>query len=60
MPRHKIFKKDEVLISATNLFWEKGFYQTSINQLVHQSGINRASLYNTFYDKQMLRNRHFA
>jgi TetR/AcrR family transcriptional repressor of nem operon len=54
MPREKIFKKEAVLHSATNLFWEKGFYQTSIHDLVHQSGINRASLYNTFHDKENL------
>ena len=54
MPREKIFKKEEVLISATNLFWTKGFNQTSIHDLVKESGVNRASLYNTFHDKETL------
>ena len=54
MPRQKIFKQDEVLTAATNLFWKQGYHQTSIHNLVHQSGINRASLYNTFYDKENL------
>jgi len=54
MPRDKIFKKEEVLTSATHLFWKKGFNQTSIHDLVHQSGVNRASLYNTFHDKETL------
>ncbi len=51
MARQKTFNKDEVLKDATNLFWTKGFHQTSIQDLVDTLGINRASLYDTYHDK---------
>tara|TARA_B100000427_G_scaffold312200_1_gene303465 strand:+ start:83 stop:664 length:582 start_codon:yes stop_codon:yes gene_type:complete len=51
MARQKTFNKEQVLQDATNLFWEKGFHQTSIQDLVDTLGINRASLYNTYQDK---------
>ena len=51
MARQTTFKKEQVLKDATNLFWEKGFHQTSIQDLVDTLGINRASLYNTYQDK---------
>jgi TetR/AcrR family transcriptional repressor of nem operon len=54
MPIEKKIKEEEVLTSATKLFWNKGFYQTSIQELVNESGVNRASLYNTFQDKENL------
>lgn len=54
MARQKRFDKHEVLKDATTLFWEKGFYQTSIQDLVDTLGINRASLYDTYEDKEGL------
>ena len=54
MPRQKFFKQEDVLTAATNLFWKKGFHQTSIHNLVDESGINRASLYSAFHDKENL------
>ncbi len=36
------------------LFWKKGFHATSISDLVAYLGINRASLYATYGDKEML------
>lgn len=54
MPRHKTFDKQEIVHNAMHLFWEKGFYQTSIQELVKELGINRASLYDSFHDKEHL------
>ena len=51
MARQKTFNENEVLKDATNLFWTKGFHQTSIQDLVETLGINRASLYDTYQDK---------
>ena len=51
MARQTTFNKDQVLQDATNLFWKKGFHQTSIQDLVDTLGVNRASLYNTYQDK---------
>ncbi|WP_271405607.1 TetR/AcrR family transcriptional regulator [Tenacibaculum soleae] len=54
MPRVKLFDENEVLIKAMNLFWKQGYAATSINDLVSHLGINRASLYSTFGDKDKL------
>ena len=54
MARQKRFDTNKVLKDATALFWEKGFYQTSIQDLVDRLDINRASLYDTYHDKSGL------
>ncbi len=54
MPRTKQFDEDLVLEKAMNLFWQKGYHDTSIQDLVEYLGINRASMYHTFGDKQRL------
>ncbi|MFD2968754.1 TetR/AcrR family transcriptional regulator [Sphingobacterium bambusae] len=48
MPRQKEFDYDEKLISVRNLFWEKGYNATSMNDLVDTLKINRSSLYLTY------------
>lgn len=59
MPRTKQFDEKEVLNKAMELFWEKGFHATSMQNLVTELGINRASLYDTFGGKEELFNRAF-
>ncbi|TAI47273.1 TetR/AcrR family transcriptional regulator [Flagellimonas allohymeniacidonis] len=59
MPRTKQFDEKEVLNKAMELFWEKGFHATSMQELVSHLGINRASLYDTFGGKEKLFNRAF-
>ena len=54
MPRVKRFDEQEVLERAMELFWKKGFAATSIQDLVAHLGINWASLYSTFGDKEQL------
>lgn len=54
MPRPKKFDETEVLDKAINLFWQKGFNGTSMQDLVSNLGINRASLYDTFGGKHQL------
>lgn len=54
MARKKAFKRDEVLEKAMELFWQKGYEATSIEDLVQCMGINRGSLYDTFCDKHRL------
>ena len=41
------------------LFWKKGFYDTSIKDLIDFLGISNASIYNTFGGKQALFDRAF-
>lgn len=54
MGRPRQFDEQTVLERAMNLFWEKGFQATSMQDLVAELGINRASLYTTFGDKEQL------
>jgi TetR/AcrR family transcriptional regulator, transcriptional repressor for nem operon len=54
MPRVKQFNEDEVLYKAMELFWEKGYNATSMQDIVTCLGINRGSLYDTFGGKQNL------
>lgn len=54
MGRPRQFNKEEVLTAATRVFVEKGFEATSIQDLIDAMGINRASLYDTFGDKETL------
>ncbi|MHA7057835.1 TetR/AcrR family transcriptional regulator [Aquimarina sp. M1] len=60
MPRVKLFDENEVLTKAMNLFWKQGYSATSIQDLVVHLGINRASLYDTFGDKEKLFKKSFA
>ncbi len=59
MPRVKLFDQEQVLQKAIELFWKKGYYATSINDLVQHLGLSRSSLYDTFGDKHELFERAF-
>ncbi len=54
MPRTKAFNEQDVLEKAIDLFWKKGYHATSMQDLVEHLGINRASLYSTFGNKETL------
>lgn len=51
---NKQFDQDEALGKALHLFWEKGYEAASMQDLVNAMGINRASMYQTFGNKQAL------
>lgn len=59
MPRVKLFDENEVLTKAMNLFWKQGYGATSVQDLVSHLGINRASIYDTFGDKDKLFKKSF-
>ncbi|GLB52413.1 TetR family transcriptional regulator [Neptunitalea chrysea] len=59
MPRVKLFDEKEILNKAMHLFWKKGYTATSIQDLVSYLGINRASIYDTFGDKEQLFKKSF-
>lgn len=54
MARKCNFDRDEKLTQAMELFWQRGYANTAISDLVDALQINRFSLYNTFGDKQNL------
>jgi len=51
---NKQFDKDEALKKALDVFWAKGFEATSMQDLVNEMGINRASMYQTYGNKHAL------
>ena len=54
MPRTKAFDTDEALDRALRIFWRHGYEGTSMQDLVDGMQINRASLYDTFGNKEAL------
>ncbi len=54
MPRVEEFNTEVVLKKAMDLFWEKGYNGTSMQDLVDVTGLNRSSIYNSFDSKKEL------
>jgi AcrR family transcriptional regulator len=52
--RPRLFDEEAALDQLTTLFWEKGFSQTSMADLVEASGVHKSSLYSTFGSKDEL------
>ncbi len=51
---NKQFNQQEALSKALNVFWNKGYEATSMQDLVSSMGINRASMYQTYGNKHEL------
>lgn len=54
MARPREFDENDVLDRALQIFWTRGYDATSIDDLVHATGLGRASLYGAFGDKESL------
>ncbi len=54
MPRNREFDYNEKLEAARNLFWEKGYNATSLNDLVSTLKLNRSSIYEVYGNKHDL------
>jgi AcrR family transcriptional regulator len=52
MGRTKTFVREDVLDAATQIFWEKGFADTSLSDLEKATGVNKSGLYSEFKDKE--------
>ncbi len=52
--RPRLFDEEAVLDELTALFWQKGYSQTSVADLVEVSGVHKSSLYSTFGTKDEL------
>ncbi len=51
MPKVETFNKDYVIDRATQVFHNKGYNATSMQDLVEATGLNRSSIYNSFQNK---------
>lgn len=54
MGRPKGFTREEVLVKAIPVFWEKGFAETTLQDLEQATGVNKSGLYAEFKDKEDL------
>ncbi len=54
MARNKEFDYDEKLKIVRNLFWEKGYRGTSMQDIVEALELNKSSIYNTYGNKHNL------
>jgi TetR/AcrR family transcriptional regulator, transcriptional repressor for nem operon len=54
MARNKEFEISEKIELAMHVFWEKGYHETSLNDLIEATGLQKGSLYNTFESKEEL------
>lgn len=54
MPRAKEYDEAALLDRTMETFWSQGYDGTSIDDLVERTGVNRASLYSVYPDKQTL------
>ncbi|WP_370679790.1 TetR/AcrR family transcriptional regulator [Comamonas sp. GB3 AK4-5] len=52
--RAKEFEPDEIADAAMQVFWQRGYAATSVQDLVQGTGLSRSSLYSTFESKQGL------
>lgn len=51
MGRLKNFNREDVLDEAIQLFWKKGYADTSLSDLEKATGVNKSGLYSEFKDK---------
>ncbi len=52
MPRTQEFDANEALDRAVALFWKKGFFDSSMDDLVKATGVSRYGIYGTFGNKR--------
>ena len=54
MPRLREFDPQTVLAEATQIFWRNGYADTSLEDIVSETGVSRYGLYGTFGNKKEL------
>lgn len=54
MPRLREFDPQTVLAEATQIFWRNGYADTSMEDIVSETGVSRYGLYGTFGNKKEL------
>ena len=54
MTKNKIIKREKIIKAAANLFFEKGFSNTSIDDIIKVTGGSKRDIYNEFGNKSGL------
>ncbi|BDZ32253.1 cell surface protein [Lactiplantibacillus brownii] len=54
MPAKKTFSDEQVIELIMRLFWQNGYYHTSMDEIVVTSGVKKQSLYNALGDKHTI------
>lgn len=54
LPAKKTFSDEQVINQIMLLFWQNGYYHTSMDEIVASSGVKKQSLYNALGDKHTL------
>jgi AcrR family transcriptional regulator len=54
MARPRTFDEQEVVAAARDVFWERGYAATSVDDLTAATGLGKGSLYGAFGDKHSL------
>ena len=52
MSRNPIPVRDRLIATASRLFYEQGYHRTGINQILQESGVAKASMYDHFRSKE--------
>lgn len=52
MPRRRAYSDDDVAVAAKQVFWDRGYQRTAIDDLQHATGLSRSSLYLAFETKR--------
>jgi TetR/AcrR family transcriptional repressor of nem operon len=56
MARKREYRREDVVRRAAEVFWEKGYKAASVSDIVDATGLNTASMYKEFGDKDGLFN----
>jgi len=54
MKRVKLSARDRILITASELFQERGYTEIGINEIIAKSGTAKATFYSNFASKELL------
>jgi len=54
VPAKKTFQDEQVIEKIMHLFWQQGYYHTSMDEIVAASSVKKQSLYNALGDKHTL------
>lgn len=52
MPKNPIPVRERIIATASRLFYEQGYNRTGINQILKESGVAKASMYDHFESKE--------